>query len=145
MLFNFYLVKHSCSLISSYSYIFLDLKPQYFSLKMEVLSWCLVCLYRPSLGQFQPIVWELVYSMIHPPPWVCNSLQKRKAKEIKGESCHKGSTNFQRINLYLDMNRRWYYFREFRYPWKFVYLPECPWRLQIYQTTPMSKKIHFIK
>ena len=31
------------------------------------------------------------------------------------------------------------------YPWKFVYLPECPWKFQIYQTTPMSRKIHFIK
>ena len=31
------------------------------------------------------------------------------------------------------------------YTWKFVYLPECPWKFQIYQTTPMSQKIHFIK
>ena len=23
------------------------------------------------------------------------------------------------------------------YPWKFVYLPECPWKVQ---TTPISKK-----
>ena len=31
------------------------------------------------------------------------------------------------------------------YPQKFVYLPECPWKFQIYQNTLMSKKIHFIK
>ena len=28
------------------------------------------------------------------------------------------------------------------YPWKFFYLPECPWKFQIYQTTPTSKKVH---
>ena len=26
------------------------------------------------------------------------------------------------------------------YPWKFVYLPKCPWKFHIYQTTPISKK-----
>ena len=31
------------------------------------------------------------------------------------------------------------------YPLKFVYLLECPWKFQIYQTTPISKKIHFMR